>query len=133
MERPETHYLQSFSVHWPEEPLPLANTISNLLQNMRKRKALESNTGILILCILPVQISILKNEAFSRGELSKEAYWTEMVKITMDVIKKLRDQINAYLRIKLAHLILRWLTKRYYFPYVSLVKRSTLELGMKMK
>ncbi|CAG8744505.1 1714_t:CDS:1, partial [Rhizophagus irregularis] len=40
------------------------------------------------------------DEAFSRGELSKEAYWTEMVKITMDVIKKLRDQNNAYLRIK---------------------------------
>ncbi|GBC48200.2 DNA polymerase family B-domain-containing protein [Rhizophagus irregularis DAOM 181602=DAOM 197198] len=40
------------------------------------------------------------DEAFSRKELSKEAYWTEMVKITMDVMKKLRDQINAYLRIK---------------------------------
>ncbi|RIA82550.1 hypothetical protein C1645_835203 [Glomus cerebriforme] len=40
------------------------------------------------------------DEAFFRGELSKEAYWTEMVKITMDVIKKLRNQINTYLRIK---------------------------------
>ncbi|CAI2192640.1 7082_t:CDS:2, partial [Funneliformis geosporum] len=33
-------------------------------------------------------------------KLSKEAYWTEMVKITMDMMKKLRDQVNAYLRIK---------------------------------
>src|SRR5687768_10824661 len=36
------------------------------------------------------------DKAFSRKELSKEAYWTEMVKITMNVIKKLRDQVNAY-------------------------------------
>ncbi|CAI2197717.1 8813_t:CDS:1, partial [Funneliformis geosporum] len=40
------------------------------------------------------------DEAFSRKELSKEAYWTEMVKITMNVMKKLRDQVNANLRIK---------------------------------
>src|SRR3954452_8161279 len=40
------------------------------------------------------------DEVFSRKELSKEVYWTAMVKITMDVIKKLCDQVNAYLRIK---------------------------------
>ncbi|CAI2189408.1 5224_t:CDS:2, partial [Funneliformis geosporum] len=32
------------------------------------------------------------DEAFFRKELSKEAYWTEIVKITMNVMKKLRNQ-----------------------------------------
>ncbi|CAI2197798.1 3788_t:CDS:1, partial [Funneliformis geosporum] len=40
------------------------------------------------------------DEAFSRKELFKEAYWTEMVKITMNMMKKLRDQVNTNLRIK---------------------------------
>ncbi|GBB88743.1 hypothetical protein RclHR1_15320007 [Rhizophagus clarus] len=40
------------------------------------------------------------DRAFNEGKLSKEAYWTEMVKITMDVMKKLRDQVNAHLKIK---------------------------------
>ncbi|GBB87524.1 hypothetical protein RclHR1_00140028 [Rhizophagus clarus] len=40
------------------------------------------------------------DEAFSKKELSKEAYWIEMVEITMNVMKSLRDQVNAYLRIK---------------------------------
>ena len=42
-----------------------------------------------------------KNDrAFNEDRLSKEEYWSEMVKITIDVMKKLRDQVNAYLRIK---------------------------------
>ncbi|CAI2185931.1 1715_t:CDS:2 [Funneliformis geosporum] len=40
------------------------------------------------------------DEAFSRKDLSKEAYVTEMVNITMIVMKSLCDQVNAYLRIK---------------------------------
>src|SRR4051794_19094293 len=40
------------------------------------------------------------DEAFFRKDLSKEAYWTEMVEVTMIMMKKLRDQVNAYLRIK---------------------------------
>ncbi|CAI2173642.1 15928_t:CDS:2 [Funneliformis geosporum] len=52
------------------------------------------------------------NETFSRKDLFKEAYWTEMVEITMVVMKSLRDQVNAYLGIKMAHLILRWHMKR---------------------
>ncbi|CAB4425240.1 unnamed protein product [Rhizophagus irregularis] len=76
------HYFQSFSVHWPEEPLPLVNTISNLLQNMWKRKALESKYGdtdsLYLTC--PDKYFEKCDEAFSRKELSKEAYWTEMDK-----------------------------------------------------
>ncbi|CAI2197401.1 11482_t:CDS:2, partial [Funneliformis geosporum] len=42
----------------------------------------------------------VSKKAFFREELFKEAYWTEMVKITMNVMSKLRNQVNAYLRIK---------------------------------
>src|SRR5581483_4620987 len=56
------------------------------------------------------------DKAFSRKELSKEAYWTEMVKITMDVMKKLRDQINAYLRIKSGTFYLKMAYKEVLFP-----------------
>ncbi|CAG8512302.1 2042_t:CDS:2, partial [Cetraspora pellucida] len=40
------------------------------------------------------------NRAFNEDRLSKEEYWSEIVKITIDVMKKLHDQVNAYLRIK---------------------------------
>ena len=72
------------------------------------------------------------DEVFSRKELSKEKYWTEMVKITMDMMKRLRNQVNAYLRIKMAHLILRWHTKRYYFPSASPARKNISVYHMKM-
>ncbi|RIB04471.1 hypothetical protein C2G38_2222263 [Gigaspora rosea] len=56
------------------------------------------------------------DEAFSRKELSKEAYWTEMVKITMNVMKKLRDQVNAYLRIKSVTFYLKMAYEEVLFP-----------------
>src|SRR5581483_10104854 len=56
------------------------------------------------------------NKAFSRKELSKEAYWTEMVKITMDVMKKLHDQINDYLRIKSGTSYLKMAYEEVLFP-----------------
>ncbi|CAI2195063.1 14826_t:CDS:2, partial [Funneliformis geosporum] len=40
------------------------------------------------------------DNAFFRKDLFKEAYWTEMVNITMIVMKSLRDQVNTYLEIK---------------------------------
>ncbi|RIB08842.1 DNA-directed DNA polymerase [Gigaspora rosea] len=40
------------------------------------------------------------DEAFTRGELSKEAYWTEMVKITMKVMDNFRNKVNAFLKVK---------------------------------
>ncbi|CAI2177531.1 19353_t:CDS:2 [Funneliformis geosporum] len=40
------------------------------------------------------------DEAFFRKDLFKEVYWTEMVNITMIVMKSLRNQVNAYLEIK---------------------------------
>jgi len=69
------------------------------------------------------------DEAFSRGELSKEAYWTEMVKITMDVIKKLRDQINAYLRIKTGTSYLKMAYEEVLFPVCFAGKKKYFGIG----
>ncbi|GBB97419.1 hypothetical protein RclHR1_29900002 [Rhizophagus clarus] len=56
------------------------------------------------------------DEAFSRKELSKEAYWTEIVEITMNVMKGLRDQVNAYLRIKCGTSCLKMAYEEVLFP-----------------
>jgi DNA polymerase elongation subunit (family B) len=56
------------------------------------------------------------DEAFSRKELSKEEYWTEMVEITMDMMKRLRDQVNAYLRIKNGTSYLKMAYEEVLFP-----------------
>ncbi|GBC36227.2 DNA polymerase family B-domain-containing protein [Rhizophagus irregularis DAOM 181602=DAOM 197198] len=69
------------------------------------------------------------DEAFSRKELSKEAYWTEMVKITIDVIKKLRDQINAYLRIKSGTSYLKMAYEEVLFPVCFTGKKKYFGVG----
>ncbi|GET51198.1 DNA polymerase family B-domain-containing protein [Rhizophagus irregularis DAOM 181602=DAOM 197198] len=69
------------------------------------------------------------DEAFSRKELSKEAYWTEMVKITMDVMKKLRDQINAYLRIKSGTSYLKMAYEEVLFPVCFTGKKKYFGVG----
>ena len=69
------------------------------------------------------------DEAFSRKELSKEAYWTEMVKITMDVMKKLRDQINAYLRIKSGTSYLKMAYEEVLFPVCFIGKKKYFGVG----
>jgi len=69
------------------------------------------------------------DEAFFRGELSKEAYWTEMVEITMDVIKKLRDQINAYLRIKNGTSYLKMAYEEVLFPVCFAGKKKYFGIG----
>jgi len=69
------------------------------------------------------------DEAFSRKELSKEAYWGEMVKITMDVMKKLRDQINAYLRIKSGTSYLKMAYEEVLFPVCFAGKKKYFGIG----
>ncbi|RIB08439.1 hypothetical protein C2G38_2211662 [Gigaspora rosea] len=69
------------------------------------------------------------NEAFSRKELSKEVYWTEMVKITMNVIKKLRYQINAYLRIKSETSYLKMVYEEVLFPVCFTGKKKYFGIG----
>ncbi|PKK61378.1 DNA/RNA polymerase [Rhizophagus irregularis] len=72
------------------------------------------------------------DEAFSRKELSKEAYWTEMVEITMNVMKGLRDQVNAYLRIKSGTSCLKMAYEEVLFPVcfagIDTVKQGNSEL-----
>ncbi len=40
------------------------------------------------------------DRAFNKDELSKEAYWTKIVKITMKVMNEFCNKVNTYLRIK---------------------------------
>ncbi|CAI2162858.1 6637_t:CDS:2, partial [Funneliformis geosporum] len=49
-----------------------------------------------------LKIGIMGNamKPSSEKKISKEAYWTEMFKIAINVIKKLHNQVNAYLKIK---------------------------------
>jgi DNA polymerase elongation subunit (family B) len=69
------------------------------------------------------------DEAFSRKELSKEAYWVEMVKITMSVVKKLRDQINAYLRIRSGTSYLKMAYEEVLFPVCFTGKKKYFGVG----
>ena len=56
------------------------------------------------------------DKAFAGGELSKEAYWAEMVKITMDVMRKLCDQVNVYLKVKSGTPYLKMAYEEVLFP-----------------
>ncbi|CAB4417057.1 unnamed protein product [Rhizophagus irregularis] len=69
------------------------------------------------------------DEALSRKDLSKEAHWTEMVKITMDVMRKLRDQVNAYLRIKSETSYLKMAYEEVLFPVCFAGKKKYFGVG----
>src|SRR4051794_15325775 len=69
------------------------------------------------------------DEAFSRKELFKESYWAKMVKITMDVMKQLRDQINAYLRIRSGTSYLKMAYEEVLFPVCFASKKKYFGVG----
>jgi len=69
------------------------------------------------------------DEAFSKKELFKEAYWTEIIKITMNVMKKLRDQVNAYLRIKSEISYLNMVYEEVLFPIYFADKKKYFRVG----
>ncbi|CAB5210402.1 unnamed protein product [Rhizophagus irregularis] len=69
------------------------------------------------------------DRAFNEGKLSKEAYWTEMVKITMDVMRKLCDQVNAYLRIKSGTSYLKMAYEEVLFPVCFTGKKKYFGVG----
>ncbi|CAI2178786.1 19066_t:CDS:2, partial [Funneliformis geosporum] len=71
----------------------------------------------------------VSKKVFSRKELSKEAYWTEMVKITMDVMKKLHDQVNANLRIKSRTSYLNMAYEEVLFPVCLTGKKKYFGVG----
>ncbi|CAG8758558.1 12680_t:CDS:1, partial [Funneliformis caledonium] len=62
-------------------------------------------------------------------ELSKEAYWTEMVKITMDMMKKLRSQVNAYLEIKSGSSHFKMAYEEVLFPVCFAGKKKYFGVG----
>jgi DNA polymerase elongation subunit (family B) len=90
----------------------------NLIAEYVKKKGFEIKYGDTDSLYLTGPEKHYKNcdEAFSRDELSKEAYWTEMVEITMDVMKKLRDQVNTYLEIKSGSSRLKMAYEEVLFP-----------------
>ena len=69
------------------------------------------------------------DRSFNEKRLSKEEYWSEMVKITMDVMKKLRDQINAYLRIKSGTSYLKMAYEEVLFPVCFAGKKKYFGIG----
>ncbi|CAG8629296.1 1339_t:CDS:2 [Cetraspora pellucida] len=54
----------------------------------------------------------------SKRTISKLKYWTEMVKITMKVMEKLRNDVNTYLRIKNRSTYLKMAYEEVLFPVV---------------
>ncbi|RIB19688.1 ribonuclease H-like domain-containing protein [Gigaspora rosea] len=62
-------------------------------------------------------------------ELSKEAYWTKMVKITMNVMKSLCDQINVYLSIKSGTSYLKMAYEEVLFPVCFTGKKEYFGVG----
>ncbi|RGB22353.1 hypothetical protein C1646_776218 [Rhizophagus diaphanus] len=56
------------------------------------------------------------DRAFNEEKLSKEEYWTEIVNITMGVMKKLRDQVNAHLKIENGTSYLKMVYEEVLFP-----------------
>ena len=56
------------------------------------------------------------DRTFNKDELSKEAYWTKMVKITIEVIDEFHNKVNAYLRIKNGTSYLKMAYEEILFP-----------------
>ncbi len=69
------------------------------------------------------------DRAFNKDELSKEAYWIEMVKITMEVMDEFRNKVNVYLRIKNDISYLKMAYEKVLFPVCFTGKKKYFEIG----
>ncbi len=69
------------------------------------------------------------DRAFNKDELSKEAYWTEMVKITMEVMDEFHNKVNAYLRIKNDTSYLKMTYEEVLFPMCFTGKKKYFGIG----
>ncbi|RHZ74789.1 hypothetical protein Glove_219g177 [Diversispora epigaea] len=69
------------------------------------------------------------DRGFSKNELSKEAYWTEMVKVIMDIMKRLCDQVNVYLKIKSGTSYLKMAYEEVLFPVCFTGKKKYFGVG----
>ena len=68
-----------------------------------------------------------------KGVISKLEYWTEMVKITMVVMEKLRNEVNTFLRLKTRSDYLKMAYEEVLFPVVFTGKKNILTPLMKMQ
>ena len=59
-----------------------------------------------------------------KGEISKLEYWTEMVKTTMGVMEKLRNDVNTFLRLKTRSDYLKMAYKKVLFPVAFTGKKK---------
>ena len=59
-----------------------------------------------------------------KGTILKLEYWTEMVKITMVVIEKLRNEVNTFLRLKTRSDYLKMAYEEVLFPVVFTGKKK---------
>ncbi|RIB22901.1 hypothetical protein C2G38_2033211 [Gigaspora rosea] len=69
---------------------------------------------------------------YNENKLSKEAYWSEIVKITMKVMDEFRNKVNAYLRIKNGTSYLKMVYEEVLLPVcftgIDTVKQGQTEL-----
>ncbi len=59
-----------------------------------------------------------------KGVISKLEYWTEMVKITMIVIEKLRNEVNTFFRLKTRSDYFKMAYEEVLFPVVFTEKKK---------
>ncbi len=69
------------------------------------------------------------DRAFNKDELFKKAYWTEMVKIIMEVMNKFCNKVNAYLRIKNGTSYLKMAYEEVLFPVYFTGKKKYFGIG----
>jgi len=69
------------------------------------------------------------DRVFNKDELSKEAYWTEMVKITIEVMDEFHNKVNAYLRIKNSTSYLKIAYEKVLFPMYFTGKKKYFRIG----
>ena len=67
-----------------------------------------------------------------KGIISKLEYWTEMVKITIGVMEKLRNKVNNFLRLKTRSDYLKMAYEEVLFPVVFTGKKKYFSIPMKI-
>ena len=69
------------------------------------------------------------DEVFDRRELSKELYWTEIVKITMKVIDNFHNKVNAFFKIKNGTFYLKMSYEKVLFSVCFIGKKKYFEIA----